>query len=108
MITTEAFMDIISLHRQGFSMRAIAKKLGIHRRTVKKHIEDNAFPQYQTARRQESILDPFRQTIDDYLATDDYQATWIFDGLAKSPKTDISSNFDLVISVSYDVDFFRF
>ena len=38
MITTEAFMDIISLHRQGFSMRAIAKKLGIHRRTVKKHI----------------------------------------------------------------------
>ncbi len=83
MITTEAFMDIISLHRQGFSMRAIAKKLGIHRRTVKKHIEGNAFPQYQKVKRQESILDPYRQAIDDYLATDDYQATWLFDRVKK-------------------------
>ncbi len=27
MISTEVFMDIISLHRQGLSMRAIAKRL---------------------------------------------------------------------------------
>ncbi len=39
MITAEVFMDIISLHRQGVSMRSIAKKLGIHRNTVKKHID---------------------------------------------------------------------
>ena len=83
MITTEVFMDIISLHRQGFSMRAIAKKLGIHRSTVKKHIEGNAFPQYRKAKRQESIIDPYRQVIDDYLATDDYQATWLLDRLKK-------------------------
>ena len=83
MITTEGFMDIISLRRQGFSMRAIAKKLGIHRNTVKKHIEGNTFPQYRKTKRQESILDPYRQNIDDYLATDDYQATWIFDRLEK-------------------------
>lgn len=83
MITTEVFMEIISLHRQGLSTRAIAKKLGIHRSTVKRHIEGNTFPQYQKIKRQESIIDPYRQTIDDYLATDDYQATWLLDRLKK-------------------------
>ncbi len=81
MITTEAFMDIVSLHRQGFSMRAIAKRLGTHRNTVKRHIEGNAFPQYHKTKRQGSILDPSRQTIDDYLGTDDYQSTWIYERL---------------------------
>jgi len=79
MITKEVFMDIISLHRQGLSMRAIAKKLGIHRNTVKKHIEGNTFPQYRKNKRQKSVLDPYRQIIDDFLAEDDYQITWIFD-----------------------------
>lgn len=81
MISAEVFMDIISLHRRGLSMRAIARKLGIHRDTVKKHIEGKSFPQYCKNKRLESILDPYRQTIDDYLAEDDYQATWILDRL---------------------------
>jgi len=38
MITEEAFMDIVALHRQGHSIRFIAKKLGMHRNTVKKFI----------------------------------------------------------------------
>ncbi len=63
MITKGVVMDIISLHRQGLSMRAIAKKLGIHRNTVKKHIEGNSFPQYRKNRRQKSVLDPYRQII---------------------------------------------
>ena len=79
MITSEVFMDILSLHRQGHSMRTIAKKLGIHRNTVKKNIEANSFPQYRKSKRQQSILDPYRQVIDDYLAEDSYQATWIWD-----------------------------
>lgn len=81
MTTLEVFMDIISLHRQGLSMRAIARKLGIHRDTVKKHIEGKSLPQYRKNKRLESILDPYRQTIDDYLAEDDYQATWLLDRL---------------------------
>lgn len=38
MITKEVFMDIYSLRKDGWSMRAIARKLGIHRDTVRKHI----------------------------------------------------------------------
>ena len=79
MISTEVFMDIISLHRQGLSMRAIARRLGIHRNTVKKHIESETWPQYRKKKRQKSILDPYRQVIDDYLAEDAYQATWILE-----------------------------
>lgn len=83
MITMEVFMDILTLHRQGFSMRAIAKKLGIHRNTVKKHISGKTVPQYHKNKRKSSILDPYRQLIDDYLAEDDYQVTWILDRLQK-------------------------
>jgi len=84
MIKMEGFMDIIALHRQGLSQRKIANKLGIHRDTVKKYIESNSTPTYTKSSRKDSILDPFRQLIDDYLAEDDYLATWIFDRLQKS------------------------
>lgn len=81
MITKEVFMDIHSLRREGYSFRAIAKKLGIHRDTVKRHLEAKTLPQYHTEKNRTSILDPFRQLIEDYLREDNYQATWIFDRL---------------------------
>lgn len=46
MITMEGFIDIIAIHRQGMSMRAIARKLGVRRDTVKKYIEGGAMPRY--------------------------------------------------------------
>ncbi|MGV1098567.1 IS21 family transposase [Thiovibrio sp. JS02] len=76
-------MDIHSLRRDGLSIRAIAKKLGIHRQTVKNHIAATTLPQYHTKKRRPSVLDPFRQIIKDYVEQDDYQATWIFDRLRK-------------------------
>jgi transposase len=81
MINTEVFMDILALHRQGYSMRWIAKKLGIHRNTVKKYITKKKQPHYQKQKRRESILSPFYQVILDWLDQDDYRATWIFDHL---------------------------
>jgi transposase len=83
MITTEVFMDIIALRRQGFTMRYIARKLGIHRNTVKKYLEDKKPPHYHKSKRNGSILDPYKQTIDDYLKDDDYRATWLFDRICK-------------------------
>lgn len=83
MISTEVFMDIFSLHRQGYSMRAIARKLGIHRNTVRKYLRTGSFPRYRKSKRRGSILDPYRQIIRDYLEEDNYQATWIFDRIRK-------------------------
>jgi len=83
MITKEFFMDIIAMHRLGYSKRKIARIKGIHRDTVTKHLESNSFPQYQREKKRESILKPYQQIIKDYLEQDNYQATWIFDRLKR-------------------------
>ena len=79
MITEEEFMDIMAMHRSGLSDRQISRKLGIHRTTVKKHIETMEFPHYHKCKRGVSILESYSQIINDYLDQDDYRATWIFD-----------------------------
>lgn len=79
MINTEVFMDILALHRQGHSMRGIARALGIHRDTVKKYITEKKLPQYNKQKRRESILAPYHQMIRGWLEEDDYKATWIYD-----------------------------
>lgn len=81
MISVEVFMDIVSLRKQGFSMRSIARKLGIHRNTVKKHLESGMLPTYNKIRRKSTMLDPYHQLIQDFLNEDDYKATWIYDRL---------------------------
>jgi len=81
MISTEVFVDILALHRQGHSMRWIAKKLAIHRNTVKKYITEQKQPKYRKKQRRESILTPYHQIIRDWLDEDDYRATWIFEKL---------------------------
>jgi len=59
MISMEVFMNIIAMRRIGISIREIAKTLGIHRQTVKRHIEGNVFPQYRKRKRRASVLDPY-------------------------------------------------
>jgi transposase len=78
MVSKEVFMEMIALRHQGYSIRKIAETLGIHRNTVKRHLENAEFPQYHKSRHRESILAPYLQTIRDFLEEDDYQATWIF------------------------------
>ena len=72
-------MDILALHRQGHSMRWIARTLGIDHRTVKKYITQKKQPQYNKQKRRESILAPFHQLIRDWLEENDYRATWIYE-----------------------------
>lgn len=72
-------MEIKAMHRNGKSIRAIAKELGLHRRTVRKHLKSDDFPGYRKIKRKESILAPYVQIIKDYLEDDDFQATWLWD-----------------------------
>ncbi len=62
MIKLEEWVDIVSLHRQGTGIRAIAKKLGVSRNTVRLAIKRGRPPAYDRPRRP-SKLDPFK----DYL-----------------------------------------
>jgi len=81
MVTMEVLMDILVLARQGYSVRAIARKLGIHRKTVKKYLEAGGPPVYRKRKRKGSILDPYRGVIRDWLAEDNFRATWIYERL---------------------------
>ena len=83
MIITEVFMNIRYMHDKGYSIRQIARTLGIHRKTVKNHLKQDSFPQYQKRERKMSVLASYEQIIKDYLSEDDYQATWILDRLKK-------------------------
>jgi transposase len=79
MKTLEVQMDIFTLRRQGFSFRSIAHKLGIHRDTVKKYLQENCPPaERRRKNHKESILAPFKQTIEDYLHQDNYRSTWLY------------------------------
>jgi len=47
MISKEVFMEIMAMHRNGKSIRAIAKETGRHRKTIKKHLLGDEFPRYR-------------------------------------------------------------
>ncbi len=78
MVEKEECMDIWSLKRQGFSNRAIGRRLGLDRRTVAKYMAQREFPEYTVVHRQ-SGLAPYHQMIKDWLSDEDYQATRIHD-----------------------------
>ncbi len=76
-------MQIQYLHDQGYSIRKIAKTLGIHRSTVKRHLYAQTFPGYRKRSQKTSVILPYQQTIQDYLSEDSYSATWLWDRLQK-------------------------
>jgi len=82
MVGKEECMEIWSLKRQGWSIRAIARKLGIHRKTVRRYLETTEFPQYRVVDRK-SKLEPYCRMIKDWLSTEDYQATRVHELVTK-------------------------
>lgn len=64
MVTFETVMEIKILHKQGMSSRAIAKKLGISRNTVKRYLKAKSeLPEYTPRPRASSVLDEHRDYI---------------------------------------------
>src|SRR5690606_24755009 len=63
MLTLEAWVDIKSMHRQGRSIRSIAKELGVSRNTVRRYLRGTQPPSYERRAKRPSLLDPFK----DYL-----------------------------------------
>jgi len=86
MVEKEECMEIWVLKRQGYSIRAIARKLGIHRKTVKKYLEAKEFPKFRVVARH-SGLEPYYKMIDDWLNTEDYHATRVHELVAQQGYT---------------------
>jgi transposase len=85
MKTQETQLDISFYVREGFSHRAIARKLGCTPRTVKKYAEHPEFiGKARQASPRPSKLDPFRDQIAAYLEEDpEYQASTIYERLCR-------------------------
>ena len=83
MLTMERFMDITLMKKQGLKMREIARKLGIHRKTVKRYLEDPlAALRGRKPIIRPSKLDPYLGNIKHWLDEDEkYRASWIYDRL---------------------------
>ena len=77
-------MDIITLHHKGLKQRAIARKLGISRTTVKKYLENPGLVlEPPPPRSRKSMLDPYGKNIKAWIEEDSaYTAAWIYDRLA--------------------------
>jgi transposase len=62
-IDLEEWVDIVALHRQGFPIKAIARKLGISRNAVRRALRRDGPPVRAAQKRPPSKLEPFK----DYL-----------------------------------------
>jgi transposase len=78
MVRWEKCMDIWVLHRQGHSIRNICRITGLNWRTVDKYLKAGEIPKYKVENRK-SDLEPYYQMIGDWLKTDDYKATKIYE-----------------------------
>jgi transposase len=76
-------VEVLVLKKQGLSLREIARRLGIHRKTVKKYLEHPELAgRYVMKKPRPSKLTPFAGIIDSWLEEDgQYKGTWIYDHL---------------------------
>src|SRR5690606_39143892 len=63
MLTLEAWVDIKAMHRQGRSIRSIAKERGISRNTVRRYLRDEKPPHYAARPKRPSILEPHKDYV---------------------------------------------
>jgi transposase len=68
MIGKEAWVDIKTLHRQGHSIRVIARELGLSRKTVRRYLRSEDPPRYVPTKRRPSLLDPYKDYLQSRLA----------------------------------------
>lgn len=68
MIGKEAWVDIKTLHRQGHSIRGIARELGLSRKTVRRYLRSEDPPRYVRTKRRPSLLDPYKDYLQSRLA----------------------------------------
>ena len=63
MLTREEVMEIRVLHRQGMSIRGIARATGVSRNVVRRYLRSPEAPRYKRRAARRSKLDPFKSYI---------------------------------------------
>ncbi|MBU6461071.1 MAG: IS21 family transposase [Proteobacteria bacterium] len=72
MLSKESFVEIQVLHRQGMSIKEIARELGVSRNTVRKYLRlPCTYPSYQQRGARPSKLDSFKAYLDERMKSAD-------------------------------------
>lgn len=87
MIRLEEWVDIVSLHKQGISIKAIARRLGLSRNTVRAALRRDGPPERTPQGRPPSKLEPYK----DYLVA----------RLTEFPELSVEALFDEVRALGY-------
>lgn len=64
MLGQEGYVDIHVMHRQGMSIKAIARELGVSRNTVRRYLRSATVPEPQARAAKPSKLDDYRSYLD--------------------------------------------
>ena len=84
MIRQEVWMDVKLLHRQGASIRRIARTTGLSRQSVRRILMQKAPKPYGPRRSQPSILDPFIARLEELITARPLaRATVLFETIAR-------------------------
>lgn len=88
MIRLEEWVDIVSLHKQGLSIKAIARRTGLSRNTVRAALRRDGPPERVPQKRPPSKLEPYK----DYLVT----------RLTDFPELSVEALFDEIRELGYE------
>jgi transposase len=73
MIEAEEWLDMRSMYKQGMAISEIARRTGHDRKTVRRHVQsDTELPRYKKREGRPSILEPFKEYIDQRIEERDW------------------------------------
>lgn len=78
MLRMEDFFMIRDLHQQGLTISQISRETGLHRHTVRKYLAAQTPPKRKKRREQPSILDPYKEYIQQRIGEYNLTASRIF------------------------------
>jgi transposase len=74
----ERYQRVMALHRQGEGVSAIVRETHLNRKTVRRYIESNGFPEMAQRRKLRSVLDPYLPYLEQRWAAGEHNRTQLY------------------------------
>jgi len=74
----ERYQRVMELHRQGVGVLTIVRETGLNRKTIRRYIESEGFPEMAQRRKLRSILDPYLPYVEQRWAAGEHNGTQLY------------------------------
>lgn len=78
MLNRETWVEIRQLYEQGLGISEISRRLNIDRKTVRKYAQESLLPKYKRARRENTLLEDYKNYLNKRLSEYDLSAKKLF------------------------------